>query len=251
MKVVMACAKSKVCNAGYMKTEKTEDGRCVKFVGAPDLAKAVLSKPGFCYARPDDEAKDGKAWREELVAYNKSCKDENPFRLHRAYKLYKHKIYVQLVEVFGIDNVYILSAGWGLIRASFLTPNYDITFSASADAYNLRGKFDQYCDFNHLQEESHLMNISNDKVVFFGTDRKQNGSVDGYLPLFCELTQSYPGHRIAYYYHSKDKPKYNKNVEFVPYVTRTRTNWHYECATKVMECYKSDPCRFDPCKIKG
>ena len=54
----------------------------------------------------------------------------------------------QLVEIFGIDNVYILSAGWGLIRASFLTPNYDITFSAPAGAYNLRRKYDQYCDCN-------------------------------------------------------------------------------------------------------
>lgn len=247
MKVVIACAKSKVCNAGYM---KTEDGRCVKFVGDPDLAKAVSLMPGFCYAHPDDEAKDGKIWREELFAYNKSCKDENPFRLHRAYKLYKHKIYAQLVEVFGIDNVYILSAGWGLIRASFLTPNYDITFSASEGAYNLRGKFDQYCDFNHLQEDSHLMNISNDTVVFFGTDSSKNGVKNGYLPLFCDLTKAYPGPRIAYYYHSKDKLK-DKNVEFVSYQTTARQNWHYQCARKFIECYNSDPYGFDPCKIKG
>ena len=249
MKVVISCAKKKADRAGYM---RTKDERCVKFVGDPDLAKAASQKTEFCYARPDDEAKDGKTWREELVAYNKSCKDENPFGLLRAYKLYSHKRYAELVEVFGIDNVYILSAGWGLIRASFLTPNYDITFRGSG--YNRRGKFDQYCDFNHLQEDSHLMNNSNDKVVFFGTDSEssdKNGGIDGYLPLFCDLTKAYPGHRIAYYYHSKDKPKYNKNVEFVPYETRTRTLWHYECAKKVIECYKSDPCGFDPRKIKG
>ena len=244
MKVVIACAKSKVCNAGYM---KTTDGRCVKFVGNPAVAP---SNSEFSYAHPD-KAKGGKTWREKLVAYNKAYKDEkNPFKLLQAYKLYKHKIYAQLVEVFGIDNVYILSAGWGLIRASFLTPNYDITFSAPDGAYNLRRKCDQYSDFKHLQEDSHLMNLSDDTVVFFGTDSSKNGVKNGYLPLFCDLTKAYPGHRIAYYYHSKDKLK-DKNVEFVPYETRRRTLWHYECAKKVIECYKSDPCGFDPWKIKG
>lgn len=225
MKVVISCAGYKADCAGYM---KTEDGRCVNFVGNP--AKAALQKPEFCNARPDDKTRDGETWREKLVTYNKAYKDEkNPLELLQAYKLYKHKIYAQLVKVFGKDNVYILSAGWGLIRASFLTPNYDITFSGPADAYNLRGKCDQYCDFNHLQEDSYLMNISDDTVVFFGTDGRKNGRKNGYLPLFCELTQAYPGHRIAYYYHSKDKPKY-KNAEFLPYETSRRTNWHYECA---------------------
>jgi hypothetical protein len=43
---------------------------------------------------------------------------------------------VRLVEKFGIEKVFILSAGWGLIRADFLTPNYDITFSGSAEAFS-------------------------------------------------------------------------------------------------------------------
>ena len=230
MKVVIACAKSKVCNAGYM---KTEDGRCMKFVGDPDLAKAVSPMPGFCYAHPDDEAKDGKTWREELVAYNKSCKDENPFRLHRAYKLYKHKIYAQLVEVFGIDNVYILSAGWGLIRASFLTPKYDITFSGSG--YTRRRKSDQYYhDFNCLES------AIDEDLLFFGGQQ--------YLDLFTRLTQNYNGRRIVY--HSTDNMTKSNQIKYVRY-PRYFTNWHYTCAEKVIECYKSDPCGFDPCKIKG
>lgn len=48
---------------------------------------------------------------------------------------------------FGLDNVMILSAGWGLIPAQFLTPRYDITFSASAEPYVRRRKNQAYEDF--------------------------------------------------------------------------------------------------------
>ena len=237
MKVVISCAGSKADCAGYM---KTKDERCVKFVGNPDLAKTASQKTEFCYARPDGETKDGKTWREKLLAYNKLCTDENPFGLLPWYKLYTPNkpykdIYTQLVKVFGIDNVYILSAGWGLIRASFLTPKYDITFSGQADAYKRRGKrqYRQYCDFNHLESA-----IDEDLLFFGGKD---------YLPLLCCLTQCYQGRRIVYY--SGNKPNCD-DVKFVPYETSTRI-WYYECATKVIERYKSDPCGFDPCKIPG
>ena len=59
----------------------------------------------------------------------------SPFGLLPAYQLYENSTYNRLVDRFGLSNVYILSAGWGLIPADFLTPHYDITFSASADAY--------------------------------------------------------------------------------------------------------------------
>ena len=238
MKVVISCAGSKAKNAGYMKT-KTEDERCVQFVGNP--AKVVSREPGFCYARPDDEAREGETWRGKLVTYNKSCKDENPFGLLPAYKLYAPRnphsdVYSKLVRVFGEDNVFILSAGWGLIKASFLTPNYDITFSGSADAYKRRRECDQYCDFNHLES------AIDEDLLFFGGQ--------GYLPLFCDRTWHYQGRRIVYY-NSLKKPNSNdvKLVHYKP--TENPYTWVYECATKVIECYKSDPCGFDPRKIKG
>ncbi len=227
MKVVISCAESKARDAGYM---KTEDGRCVKFVGAPDLAKAVLSKPGFCYARPDDEAKDGKTWREKLVAYNKSCKDENPCELLQAYKLYKNPVYRELVDTFCLKNVYILSAGWGLIRASFLTPNYDITFSGSG--YKRRRKRDQYCDSNDLES------TIDEDLLFFGGQ--------GYLSLFCDLTQNYNGRRIVY--HCTNNVTKRDRIKYVRY-PRCFTNWQYECAKKVMKCYKANRCRFNPLLI--
>ena len=88
MKIVISCARSKADDAGYM---KTNDKRCVKFVGDPDLAKAAPPKPGFCYAHPDGDAKGDKTWRDKLIAYNESCAEANQFKLLQAYKLYKSK----------------------------------------------------------------------------------------------------------------------------------------------------------------
>ncbi|MDE2724653.1 MAG: hypothetical protein OXI59_14875 [Gemmatimonadota bacterium] len=236
MKVVISCAGSKADNAGYM---KTKDEKCVNFVGNP--AKVMSREPGFCYARPDGEAGDSKTWRDKLIAYNESCVKANPLGLLPAYKLYTPNkpykdIYTQLVEVFGIDNVYILSAGWGLIQASFLTPKYDITFNGSADAYKQRNyKHDCYNDFNHLES------AIDEDLLFLGGQ--------GYLPLFCDRTRHYQGRRVSYY-NSAKKPKCD-DVKLVHYETEDKYRWVYECATKVIECYKSDPCGFDPRKMQG
>ena len=225
MKVVISCARSKADGAGYM---QTEDGRCVLFVGNP--AEVNSQRSDFCYHRPDCIADDGRTWREKLVTYNKSCKNENPLGLLPAYKLYKPNIYTQLVEVFGVDNVYILSAGWGLIQASFLTPNYDITFSGSG--YKRRRECDQYCDFYCLK------NAINEDLLFFGGQ--------GYLHLFITLTQNYNGRRIVY--HSTDNMTKSDRIKYARY-PRYFTNWQYKCAGKVMECYEANRCGFNPLRI--
>lgn len=59
------------------------------------------------------------------------------------------------MDRFGLHKVYILSAGWGLIRADFLTPYYyDVTFSQSAEGYKRRRKSDRYQDFSMLPEHA-------------------------------------------------------------------------------------------------
>ncbi|MBK9584828.1 MAG: hypothetical protein IPO55_02795 [Alphaproteobacteria bacterium] len=60
---------------------------------------------------------------------------------------------------------------------------YDITFSSQADAYKRRRAHDAYADFNMLEGRS------DEPVAFFGGK--------DYLPLFCRLTEDYPGRRIA------------------------------------------------------
>jgi len=95
------------------------------------------------YARPDDRSDTGTLWRDVLLKYNREP-DGNPLGLYPAHQLYENKAYWRLADELGVQNVYILSAGWGLIRADFLTPYYDITFSLSADAYKRRRKADRY-----------------------------------------------------------------------------------------------------------
>ena len=96
---------------------KTEDGREVFFVADPALAP---KNDGRVYAHPDDQAGDGLTWREALLRYNEA--GGNPMGLARAFQLYKNAAYRRLVERFCAEKVFILSAGWGLINAAFLTP---------------------------------------------------------------------------------------------------------------------------------
>jgi hypothetical protein len=119
-------------NAGYM---RTANGKPVVFVADPQKA---AGSGVWLYARPDDPSDQDCTWRELLVRYNKAS-NANPLDLLPAFKLYKNRSYSDLVGRFGLDKTYILSAGWGLINAGFLTPYYDISFSQNAETYK-RGK---------------------------------------------------------------------------------------------------------------
>jgi hypothetical protein len=143
----------------------------------------------------------------------------NPLRLYPAYQLYENQAYGRLVDRFGSENVYILSAGWGLIRAGFLTPSYDITFSPSADAYKRRRKTDRYDDFRMLPDDT-----ENDIVFFGGKD---------YLPLFCSLTDTNRSRKIVFF-NSTSIPRLN-GCTLKRFETTTRTNWHYECANAFLD----------------
>ncbi|MCC6489510.1 MAG: hypothetical protein IT364_18580 [Candidatus Hydrogenedentes bacterium] len=205
MKIVIQCAARKDHAAGLM---KTRDGKPVLFVADPARAPATTH---HLYARPDDLAENGKTWRDVLLDYNANPAG-NPLGLSQAWLLYRHGAYAALVERFGTDKIFILSAGWGLIRADFLTPVYDITFSAQAEPFKNRKAHDVYDDLNLLERRD------TEPVVFFGGK--------GYLPLFCRLTADYAGRRIAAF-NSATEPQAD-GVRFVRYRTTTRTNWHYE-----------------------
>src|SRR6185312_14489468 len=99
--------------------------------------------------------------------------------------LYANPTYGALEKRFGNKRTYILSAGWGLIGASFLTPHYDITFSMTAEPYKRRRKRDVYGDLRMLP------NDTDEPIVFFGGK--------DYLPLFCELTKGVRGKKTVFY----------------------------------------------------
>ena len=210
---------------------RTADGKLVEFVAQPD--EAVNRDNGVVYARPDDVGEDGLTWRQKLVEYNGSSAKSGQSGLLPAYQLYKPGIYRRLVDVFGPDNVYILSAGWGLVRASFKLPKYDITFSSSADRCKKRGKRDEYADFNQLDEDS------DEALLFFGGN--------DYLSLFCEMTESWRGRRVVYF-RSRKEPEY-PGVEFVRFESLASTNWHYGCASRCANLFAADPTAFDPVTV--
>jgi hypothetical protein len=206
MIVVIQCAASKRPNAGYF---RRKDGKRVLFVANPALAPA---SPNLFFARPDDCAEDGNSWREHVRRYNVTP-ESNPFGLSQAYELYENETYRQLVRRFGLDNTMILSAGWGLIPAQFLTPRYDITFSASAEPYARRRKQDAYRDFSMLPVEV------KGPIVFFGGRE--------YLPLFSALTA---GNYDKVVFYNSAVPPTAPDCILKRFSTRKRTNWHYECA---------------------
>jgi hypothetical protein len=209
--VVIQCAASKNPGAGHL---KTATGKPVLFVADPRTAPATHA---HVYARPDEPYDGGISWRQMLLKYNEHP-DDNRFGLYLAYRLYENQTYRRLVERFGLRNVYILSAGWGLIGADFLTPRYDITFSRTAEGYKRRKKRDRYEDFRMLPDDA-------DDIVFLGGK--------DYVPLFCALTNSVWGRKTVFY--NSQQPPEALGCRLERFETTTRTNWHYECATALLD----------------
>jgi hypothetical protein len=216
MIVVIQCAAKKSSSAGYL---RSEDGEKVLFVAEPQGAPASVIVD---YARPDDEVNDvadgDLTWRDHLTSYN-AKPGGNPLELMPAWQLYSNRAYKNLVDRFGQDKLYILSAGWGMLAADFLTPMYDITFSASAEGYKRRRSRDRYSDLSMLPAET-----AETVVLFGGKD---------YVSLFCELTKDIKSARYIFY--NSVSPPNAPGCELVRFNTTARTNWHYLCAQAFIE----------------
>ena len=212
MIIVIQCAGRKKPDAGHL---LSPSGKPILFVADPASAPV---HPAYEYARPDDPAGDGLSWRQVLLQYNAKGA-VNPLGLCPAYQLYKNRVYGRLVDRFGLDRVYILSAGWGLIRSDFLTPNYDITFSVDAEPYKLRRKRAKYADFRMLATGG------DEEVVFLG-------GID-YVGLFGDLTKAIESRKTVYY--NSEKAPFVEGCAFERFVTKGRTNWHYRCAQGLID----------------
>ncbi len=223
MIVVMQCAKTKRAEAGYM---RTIDGQPVVFVAHPSGAPP---KPNIVYARPDEAIDTNSAtdaqrtWRDEVEDYNLSHNADpsyNPLNLLPANQFYNKPAYRILTDHLDPENFYILSAGWGLIKSSFLIPYYDIAFnSKSSERYQRRSPKDVYQDFAMLPNE-----ISG-PVIFLGGLK--------YVPLFCELTNEIKARRIVF--HNSKQPPSAPKCEIYKFSTPQKTNWHYQCAKDLVQ----------------
>ena len=115
--------------------------------------------------------------------------------------------------------MFVLSAGWGLIRSDFLTPNYNITFAPQAERYKRRDANDPfYKDFRQLAADAQ------DKIFLLASK--------AYLPLFCKLTAQNLGQRNIFY--NWAKPTGVRDCHLIPYNTSasraTQRTWYYSCA---------------------
>jgi len=212
MRIVIQCAATKSSDATSF---RTDSGSEVLFVADPANAPP---RSNTAYACPDDPAGNGLTWRELLWAYN-TKRLENPLSLLPAHRLYHNAIYQRLVSKFGVSKVFILSAGWGLVSAEFLLPKYDITFSPMAPPFKRRRRSDVYRDYCMLAD-------GRDEVAFVGGKE--------YVPVFCRLTKNANVEKMVFF-NSSLRPELPTGYKPIRYATRTRTNWHYECAHDLIE----------------
>lgn len=213
MITVIQCAGSKQRTAGHL---QTCDGRDVEFVAKPGAAPS----DGRYYARPDGPSDiAGKSWRDLLSEYNRHPGD-NPNRLLPAWKLYRPKAYKLLNERWGPNRLYILSAGWGLVSANFLTPTYDITFSSSAAPCKRRKKDDEFQDYSMLPSDT------TEPIVFLGGK--------SYVELFCKLTADAKSERTVFFMGREPVAPECITRQFRP-GEKPFVNWHYQCTKDLVD----------------
>lgn len=219
MKAVIQCAGDKKAEAGYM---RTQDGEPVYFVARPAHAPA----DGRYYAHPDAPSDTGPTWRDLLRQYNEA-NSSNPLGLLAATELYSNPVYSRLAHSLGTQRVYILSAGWGLVRGDFRLPRYDITFRQQAEPYKRRLPGDRYRDFR-------MLDSGTEPVLFFVSDAYR---------AFCrQLTSDLHAQTIVF--HRSEAQSGFASCGMIYHCTRTRTNWHYECADAFLSgVYDSDIAR--------
>lgn len=213
MRFIIQCASKKQEGAPSL---VAPDGRRVEFVADPS-AGALLD--GVLWARPDDPMPGAaRTWRQELARLVAS--GEAVRTLLPAWRLYRPRAYGMLVEACGVERAFILSAGWGLVRADFPLPDYDITFSSAAGEAHRRRKVHRFQDFMQLAPGS------SESVVFIGGK--------DYLPLFQELTESLPARKVVLYRAPPSTTLPQVRTEglwtYIPHPTSTCTNWHYGAA---------------------
>ena len=219
--IVIQCAKGKRSDAGHMTVDMTKDGGEVLFVADPASA---LQCDSVIYEHPDATAPSGRSWRDELRDYNdqwrrRAC--DNPLRLRPAWELYKKPAYRLLKGYFGIENLYILSAGWGLVAADFLLPNYNITFSSSPEVHKANQRIwcanSDYRDFKMIPKEESR------HVVFLGEE--------DYVQPFCHLTNGVAWRTVIF--DSNRQPPDARGCKF-KLKSWPNERWHYECARQIV-----------------
>lgn len=154
-------------------------------------------------------------WRE----YLETRQDDKT--LLKAYELYTRIEYSRLYNNFQ-NNLFILSAGWGLVHSEFKLPKYDITFSQPNPDRVRRNQNTSiapiYIDFKQIGN-------SKTDIVFVGTP--------DYIPLFISLTQHLKCRKIIYWKKANTPERFalpNDSFEYRYYNSDNPRGWFYELA---------------------
>jgi hypothetical protein len=204
---VLCCSSKKTKDRFYY------NGQPIKFVASLSKAPRDVAK----YCRPDDKIIPGetRTWRDLVL------EQKHP-DLVQAYCLYKHKVYRDLYREFG-NRFYILSGGWGIIRANFKLPDYNITYSTAPNMPEYARRRDNigWNDINHLKEDAENKTFDSDSIIvlFAGAD---------YAPPFCDMTQSIPNRKKILY--KSQNIMRRQGFEYIYYDTNRITTWFYEAA---------------------
>lgn len=202
------------CSAKKTASDWSFKNKTLKFVADP--SKVTGSHSNHLYCTPDSLIPEGnQTWRQKIEEYNKQA--SNSDKLCMAYQLYNNPIYLEAVERLDSNNVFILSAGWGIIRSDFYIPNYDITLSSKGRPETIRKEEHGFNDFNHLTN-----NVTVEDTIYFA------GGKD-YLTLFAKLTKDLACQKRVYYNLKTNLPTPDSRTTMVRYKTNQRTNWHYSC----------------------
>jgi hypothetical protein len=208
-------------------------GKSYKFVASPRM----VSQNGVTFQKPDDKIPDeNRTWRDLVVNGQK----DPSLDLVEAYRLYKPDIFRDLYHEFD-NRFYIFSAGWGIIRANFKIPFYDITYSTDSKVpkYAMRKDNFGWKDIIHLNDD--YLNEDYGKfyrdaevIVFAGSDYVE--------PFFCDMAQSklyIPPKRIMIKYKSQNLIQ-RQDFVYEYYETDINTNWHYEAAKEFLNNYTKE-----------
>ena len=219
--IVIQCARSKQPDAGHMTVDMTKYGGNVLFVADPLIAPQCDSV--VCH--PDAAAPSGRSWRDELEAYNDQWRRQpcdNPLRLRPAWELYKKRAYRLLKDHFGVENLYILSAGWGLVAADFLLPNYNIAFSTSPEVHRAHQRV--WCADSPYRDFEMISKNESKLVVFLGEE--------DYIPPFCHLTSGVKRRKVIF-----PRTCYPNRRPAAPGCKLQRwpdERWYYKCARQIV-----------------
>ncbi len=218
MIIVIQCANRKVPNAATL----TLNGEAVHFVAQPQ--NEHMDK------RPWDQIPGSdKTWIDCVMAYNEAGSTmpdeyiklnigtEDGRQLMPCGNLYEHPVYRELTTTRGLKNVYILSAGWGLVRADKFLPNYNVTFSQLGDI-RVRISVAERLQYASISDEI----PDNDQINLFISR--------AYAPYWSYLYQGAPQRTILHWRLGQELPKGKYGTVIKHDCGDQVTNWQYTAA---------------------